>query len=377
MCSLSRSVPRIVFVVTRADDLGGAQVHVRDLSVALAERGWTVTVLSGSHGPLSAAVTERGVPFKSLPHLVRPVRPIKDVRAIYEIRGALEELRPDLVSLHSSKAGILGRLSGVALGVPILFTAHGWGFSSGGNPLATRAFRFMERAVAPLADAIIAVSEADRELALQLHLAKPGQIVTVHNGMLDIVPALLARPGAHVPHLVMVARFAPPKDHDLLLRALADLRELDWRLSLIGDGPLEPAARHLVDRYGLQSRVSFLGFREDVANILATAQIFVLASRSEAFPRSILEAARAGLPTVASDVGGVRESVLDGRTGYVVPPGDPDSLRERIQVLIGDAPLRESMGRAARELYEESFTFERMVSRTIEVYERLLGRALS
>lgn len=351
-------------------------MHVRDLSIALAGQGWDVRVLAGSRGPLSEALERRGVPFASLPDLVRPVRPVKDLRAIQEIRAALRSIQPDLVSLHSSKAGILGRLAGAALGVPVLFTAHGWGFSSSTHPLGRWGFRLVERAMAPLADRIIAVSEADRKLALRFHLATPSQIVGVHNGMPDVPLTLRARPAGEPPHLVMVARFAPPKDHALVVEALSDLRALDWRLSFVGDGPQEPEIRSMVERQGLAARISFLGFRQDVAEILAGAQAFILASKSEAFPRSILEAARSGLPTIASDVGGIRESVLTGRTGFVVPSGDRVALREHLRLLVQDPELRSTMGGRARELYESEFTFQRMVVRTIQVYESLLGRRL-
>lgn len=367
----------IVFAVTRADDLGGAQVHVRDLSLALAERGWKVTILAGSEGPLSNDVQNRGLPFRTIPHLVRSVSPVADVRAVAELRAALRQLQPDLLSLHSSKAGVLGRLSALKLGFPVLLTAHGWGFSSASNPLAERAYRLIERTMSPLADRIIAVSEADRRLALRFDLAEPSQIVTIHNGMPDIAPSLIADAAARPTHVVMVARFAPPKDHELLLTALADLHESDWNLSLIGGGPLEEGVRRRVDELGLRSRVSFLGFRRDVDRILATAQLFVLTSRSEAFPRSILEAARAGLPTIASDVGGIREAVLDGQTGFVVPAGDRGALRARLDQLIGDGSLRAEMGRRARARFEEHFTLEHMVTRTVEVYEDLLGSRAS
>lgn len=371
------TVARIVFVVTRADEIGGAQIHVRDMSVALQRRGWDVTVISGSRGVLSEDLERRGIAFRSLPRLVRAVRPLRDVRAALELRRHFRELKPDLISLHSSKAGVLGRLAGARLQIPVLFTAHGWGFSSSSRPLTRTLLLSIDRWTTPLADGIIAVSEADRALALRLHLAVPEQITTVHNGMPDVGLSLRARPDASPPHLVVVARFAPPKDHALLLRSLAGLTDLSWRLSLVGDGPLLEPSRQLARKLGLATRTTFLGFQGDVANILADAQLFVLPSNSEAFPRSILEASRAGLPVVASDVGGVRESVEDAETGYVVPPGDIEALRTCLRTLMADPELRARMGAASRQRYERFFTLERMVRCTIRVYERLLGRDLS
>jgi len=367
----------IVFVVTRADEIGGAQVHVRDLSVALRRRGWDVSVVSGSQGVLSEDLARHGVPFHSIPNLVRPVRPRSDLQAVLELRRFLREWKPDLVSLHSSKAGVLGRLAMAGLGVPTLFTAHGWGFSSSNRVPVRGVLLLIERCMSPLADRIIAVSEADRSLAIRLRLARADQITTVHNGMPDVSRDLRSKPEASPPHVAMVARFAAPKDQALLLRALAGLTDLEWQMSLIGEGPRLEAARRLATELQIASRVNFTGFRRDVAELLAESQVFVLASNSEAFPRSILEASRAGLPIVASDVGGVRESVADGKTGFVVPTGDLEALRLRLRALLGDRDLRARLGDASRQRYERLFTFERMVERTINVYEELLGRDLS
>jgi SAM-dependent methyltransferase len=159
-----------------------------------------------------------------------------------------------------------------------------------------------------------------------------------------------------------------------VLRALSGLKDLDWQLELIGDGPLRGQLEALTQSLDLTSRVTFLGFRRDVPERLAEAQVFLLISKWEGFPRSILEAMRAGLPVVASDVGGVQESVVDGTTGYVIPRGDTVRLRECLRKLITSAELRASMGAAGRARYEDKFTFDRLVERTTKVYESVLGK---
>jgi glycosyltransferase involved in cell wall biosynthesis len=196
-------------------------------------------------------------------------------------------------------------------------------------------------------------------------------MTAIHNGMPGC--NLRAEPGRRcVPRLVMVARFRQPKDHALLLRALAGVEE-DYRLQLVGDGPLMHYAMHLSEALGIDGRVEFLGLRGDVKELLAQAQVFVLASNYEGFPISIVEAMRAGLPVVASDVGGVSESVCDGENGFLVPRGDMPTLRNRLQKLISNATLRERMGAASRRRYVEEFTVERMVSKTLAVYEKVLS----
>jgi glycosyltransferase involved in cell wall biosynthesis len=174
----------------------------------------------------------------------------------------------------------------------------------------------------------------------------------------------------------MVARLSHWKDQPALLHALADLKDLEWQLELIGNGPLREQLEAVTESLGLTSRVTFLGYRRDVPERIAEAQLFLLISKWEGFPRSILEAMRAGLPVVASDVGGVQESVVDGITGFVVPRGDTERLRACLRQLITSPELRVRMGEAGRTRYEEKFTFNRLVERTTTVYESVLGKEL-
>ena len=366
---------RVVYTLTRSDTVGGAAVHVRDCARAMLDRGEEAAVLVGGEGPFLGQLAERDVPHRSIPHLVgRPFALWAWAPAILEIRSALSELDPDLVSCHTSNAGFLGRLAAASLGIPAIFTAHSWAFTEGKSRWRQAIFTAGERSVAPLTRRIITVSDYDRELALARSVAPAEKLVTVHNGMPDVGEELRAEPGAGRARLVMVARFERQKDHPTLLRALARLEDRPWRLTLVGDGPRMDAARGLAGELGLSDRIRFAGYRDDVAGILADARVFVLASRWEGFPRTIVEAMRAGLPVVASDVGGVAEAVADGETGFVVPPGEPAELADRLAALLDDPDRRTRMGRAGRRRYEENFTFERMFERTRAVYREALGR---
>jgi glycosyltransferase involved in cell wall biosynthesis len=170
----------------------------------------------------------------------------------------------------------------------------------------------------------------------------------------------------------MIARFEPQKDHATLLRALGDLKAYAWELDLIGDGPQRQQMELLAQSLGIRERVHFLGQRRDVDRLLTLAQIGVLVSNWEGFPLSILEAMRAGLPMVASDVGGVSEAIEEGATGYVVPQGQPAPLRDRIERLLSDPGLRARLGSAGRQRYEQHFTLDRLVAKTLAVYQDVL-----
>ena len=166
-----------------------------------------------------------------------------------------------------------------------------------------------------------------------------------------------------------VARLEFQKDHETLFRALAGLLDREWTLELVGDGPREEQMRALAGQLGIGGRVQFSGLCSDVAQRLARAQIYALISNYEGFPISILEGMRAGLPVIASDVAGVRESVQDGRTGLVVPPRDAAATRAGLEKLLSSSALRRQMGEAGRKRFEERFTLDKMVDATLAVYE--------
>jgi glycosyltransferase involved in cell wall biosynthesis len=364
---------RIAFVITRADAVGGAQVHVRDLAAALLREGHEAKVFVGGTGPVTAAMDAMGVPYQSLRHLVHPIRPWRDWLAVSELAEALGGFRPELVSTHSSKAGLVGRLAARRVGVPALFTAHGWAFTEGVGGLKSRVYRLVERVASRWARRILTVSEYDRDLAIRKGVAPPEKLVAIHNGMPDVPVVLRSDPAKQPPHIVMVARFEKQKDHRTLVLALAGVQDLPWTMELIGGGPLMEGTKRLAVEHGIAGRVNFPGDGTSVAERLAQAQLFVLTSHYEGLPRSIIEAMRAGLPVVASDVGGVAEEVADGETGFVVPRGDVERLRGRLRTLLSDPATRVRMGDNARRRYENSFTLGRMVEETWRVYDEVLG----
>jgi glycosyltransferase involved in cell wall biosynthesis len=364
---------KIAYIVTTASPIGGAQIHVRDLAGAAAAQGHSPSVITSGSGTFIEDLRGLGIPVRVLRHLGVPIHPLRDLRALREIHAALVELRPDLIAAHSSKAGILGRLAGRSLRVPVVFTVHGWAFTPGVPPLQAAVYRQAERLVAPLATKFITVSEYDRQLGLAARIAGADRMVTVHNGMPDIAEDRRADPGRVPVRLVMVARFGAQKDHATLFRALAQLRDHRWELHLVGEGPLMGEMQSLARELGVAERVQFLGQRNDVDRILSQSQISLLVTNWEGFPLSILEAMRAGLPVIASSVGGVSESVTEEETGYLVPRGDARRLRDRIERLLTSPELRVRLGGNGRARYQREFTLTHSVNRTLDVYRDVLA----
>lgn len=365
---------KVIFVITRSDVMGGASVHLLDLAAGLQSCGYDITILVGGQGVFLQHAQDRSLSCISLKYLTREIDLVIDIKAIFELRGVLKRLKPDLIHLHSSKAGIIGRISAIGLPAPCIFTAHGWAFTEGVSPRRRFLYRFIERLIAPLAKRIITVSDYDRTLALAGRVALPGQLAVVHNGMPDISAKMRAQRVAlgDIVRFVMVARFEAPKDQLSLLRAFAALPSGQWRLELIGDGPQMQAAIDLATSLGLADSVIFSGACIDVASRLAASDVFILISRWEGLPLTILEAMRAGLPVIASDVGGVAEAVQDGETGYLIKRDATGLLIERLGLLLADVEMRRRMGEAGRLRYESDFTFSLMLDKTIAVYEEAL-----
>jgi glycosyltransferase involved in cell wall biosynthesis len=363
---------KLAYIVTRADPIGGAQVHVRDMALAVRQAGHQATVLTSGSGPFVDDLRAQGTPVRLMEHLSMPIAPVRDYRAFRELQRVLGELRPDLIAAHSSKAGTLARLAARSLRIPVVFTAHGWAFTPGVPDAQAALYRRIERLVGPLANRIITVSEFDRRLALEARIAPPDRIVTVHNGIPDTDVSLRADPTRSPPRVVMVARFMAQKDHRTLFQALAGLTGHPWELDLIGDGPLMEDMRRLAAELGLGDRVRFLGQRKDVGAILAASQAFLLISNWEGFPLSTLEAMRSGLPVLASAVGGVDEAVEDGTTGFLVARGDVAALRDRLTRLLVDPALRGQLGAQGRRRFESTFTLDHSVRQTLDVYRRVL-----
>jgi glycosyltransferase involved in cell wall biosynthesis len=200
-------------------------------------------------------------------------------------------------------------------------------------------------------------------------------MTVVHSGIADSPER--ARPArATSSRIAMVARFSVFNDHEVLVRAFAQV-DSSARLLLIGDGPTRRDTERLVAELGIAERVEFTGDRDDVARLLSGVDIFVLASRNDHLPISILEAMRAGLPVIATRVGGIPELVAPGVTGFLVEPRSIEEMTRALSDLIANKPLRGSMGRAGRARYERLFSFRRMMERTRAVYGDVLNERRS
>lgn len=360
---------KILIVSTNAD-WAGAPVHVLTLANALASR-YELSVVFGEEGPVRQALLAQGIPSTVVPTLRSSINPIRDIRCFFSFLKLVRVAQPDLLHAHSSKAGMITRLAAAILHIPCIYTVHGWGFGPGRSRLQSALVYGVERMSSHFSRATyIFVSDADRRVGTERLRLRPDQCHTIRNGTPDHGQiANVAQNSA----AIMAARVCHAKDHDLLLRSFQECRT-PFKLVLVGEGTQTPEFQQRVRAHApdKHTQVACLGLSESIPSLLARAGMFVLCSRYEGLPLSIIEAMCAGLPIVATDVGGVGELVEDGVNGFLVPPGDQPALSRCLDLLQSDAALRVRMGQASRARYVAEFEISRMASAVVQMYNKML-----
>ncbi|MEP6893617.1 MAG: glycosyltransferase [Gaiellaceae bacterium] len=280
--------------------------------------------------------------------------------------------RAELIHAHSAKAGFLARVAALTAGRRrrCIFTPHGWSFWAAGGAEA-RVYLGLERLAAHWCHSLVALSQAERAAGLDAGVGREEQYRVIFNGVDVERFALTPEP---VPdRIVLVTRFAPPKRNDLLVDAFAIVRRTrpQAELHIVGDGPDRGALERQMGELGLDGPVRLLGRRDDVPEILSRAACFVLASDYEGAPLAVIEAMAAGVPVVATGVGGVPELVADGESGFVVPGGEAPALAAAVEAVLSDPSRARQMGDVGRVIARSRLSHERMIRDLLSLYEEV------
>lgn len=375
---------RVLMVVRPA--AGGMKEHVLVLARGLIARGHAVEIAAPATSDVAEAARAEGLVVHGI-GLVGPLHPLADPRAAGELARIIRAGGFDVVHAHGFKAGFVGRLAAWrAGGRPIVVTVHNHVLSRTDTSAAARwRYRVVERALSGLVSRYIAVSDSiARELTAGFGLPA-GKVVTIHNGI-DTAPflapqdrvaaraALGVAEGAQV--VGVAARFSAQKGLRHLVAAVPELvrRRPGIRVVIGGSGPLERSLREQAVALGVADAILWPGQIADMPRFLAALDVYVSPAETEAFGLGLIEAGAAGVPVVATRVGGVPEVVLDGDTGLLVAAGDPQALAAAVLALLGDAKTAARLAAAGRARAASSFSPERMVDATLAVYLDALGR---
>lgn len=388
---------KVIHVITRLDWGGSAQ---NTLLTALGQdrTKFEPIVVAGRAGRWDAQggdrateanclrLTEAGIRWVLLPSLTREVNPLKDLVTLWRLVSLFRQERPAIVHTHTSKAGALGRLAAWLTDVTVVVhTPHGHVFYGHFGRLASRLFLWIERGLARMTTVLIALTEAERDEHLARRVGRAEQFSVVPSGIdLDRFRAAAGRRRVHpagfgcpADALVIgsVGWLTEVKGHRYLIEAFARLKPVhpNLHLVIVGSGGLREAYLALADRAGGADALHLLGDRQDVPDCLAGMDLFVLPSLNEGMGRVLIEAMAAGLPVVASRVGGVPAIVEDRHTGLLVPAGDAVALASALEELVQNPAWAKELGVAAGRSIGERFGSDAMVRAIESVYDRALA----
>jgi glycosyltransferase involved in cell wall biosynthesis len=360
--------------------LGGGQTAVLLLAENLDPGRFEVVVSSGGEGPLADEARRHGIPYFPVSLGKRPgFRPVRKMAAL------LKAQEIDILHTHGGIAGLFGRSAARRARTPgVVHTLHGIHYLHYRSPALRRSYVFLERKCSRWTDRLILVCRSDLEKARRHRLAPERKMTVILNGT-DVRTEVPAERIAGLreelgwtparPVVGTVARLHRQKGVIHLLRAAPQVFGAfpDATIAVVGDGPERDRLRREARRLGLDSRFQFLGERNDAAEVLALFDLFVLPSLWEGLPFVLVEAAALSRPIVATAVDGVPEVLDDGKTGLLVPPGDPPALSEAVIRLLTDRDEAARIGVTARRLVPPRFPLRRMVEQTENLYLDVLA----
>lgn len=360
---------KVMYCITQSN-WGGAQAHVFELICDQIRRKNTVILVTGEDGELCKRLTNLKVKVVITESLNREVNVFSDLKAIYAIRKIIRKEKPNIVHLHSSKAGFIGRIAAIGLDVRVIYTVHGWVFN---NPQISRIknvlFSLSERLASPLTDKYLFVSKYDYNLAINRHYlknSKRGKVV--YNGVAN--PKFRKNTFLHNPaRLLMVARFSNQKDQATLIQSVQSLKDCVV-LTLVGNGPTLDKNEKLVNKLGLQDYVKFEGFHRNIDDYLKDSDIFILSTHYEGLPISIIEAMSFELPIIATNRNGNSELVVDGFNGFLTD-GTVRDMELKIKKVLKNTKL---LGENSKKLFLRKFQLDKVLNSVNDVYLQQVER---
>lgn len=374
--------PKIrVLETIRQGAIGGGESHVLNLVSALDSSRFEPVVLSFTHGPMVDRLREMQVPV----HVIETERPF-DITKWKQVKELMQRERIDLVHAHGTRAQSNTFWAARQLGLPVLYTVHGWSFHVDQPFWLSGSRKAGERLLMNYANVTVCVSESNRLDGLKFSGMKNAEVVRYGIDLTEFDPTKKQGPGLRTelglrPETVVVGslvRMTIQKDPLTLIRAVAALPpELDLVCLMIGEGDLKPAAEQLARDLKVGDRVRFLPFRQDVSYVLQGLDIYCLPSLWEGLPIGLLEAMAMGKAVVATAIDGTREAVESEVNGLLIEPGAPAQLTEAIARLAADPALRQRLGHQAYCTVQERFHAEKMTRAIEQLYERLYRPAVA
>ena len=359
---------KILYIVTKSD-LGGVTKYLLEIVNHLPQAYEPFFIMS-NEGYFSKELCKLG--FEKNIYFVKMTNSIFDIKThiLSNIKtlSLILKIKPDIIHCNSTTAGIVGRISGFLTRTPVVFTVHGWAFTSGTNKKKQTFYKILETLLATFTKKIICVSEYDRQIALKVMPFFKNKFITIHNGISDIPDEFKKKEFSKDQlKIVMISRFCPQKDPYTLIKAVDQLNKegLNIELDLFGYGEeLDKVLSTIEETNG--SNIQYKGEISDVTPILKDYDVYALISNWEGLPIGIIEAMRAGLPILVSDVGGNSECIKDN--GFLVKRQDVSGCKIQLKKFLDNKDNLQEFAKNSRCFFEEEFMCEKMVCKTIKEY---------
>lgn len=378
-------LPKILYIITRLDR-GGSAEAVLQWAERMKAEGHETKIITGRtiepHTDLKKYSERTGVPVIILQSLHREIEPLSDLQAFFKLLKIIGNEKPDIVHTNSSKAGLLGRMAAWLNRVPaVIHSPHGHIFYGYYGKIKTGIFIILERLTAKITNKITILTQPGIDDHLKIKIAPKSKFVLLPAGIdleLYRIPqksqdSIRQSLDIGEDDIVIgwVGRMVDIKNPKMFIETAKILNENKYKFVMVGDGPLANDCQRLVDKYGLSEQFVFTGHRNDVPDLLHAMDIYVLTSDNEGLGRSILEAQSAGIPVIATSVGGVPEIVKDHLNGILVPARDIAALAQSIRELAGDSSTIDKFKKEAEKNLSE-YSLDNTVAALNSIYRDLL-----
>jgi len=391
---------KILYVITKSN-WGGAQRYVYDLATNMPKSLYDISVALGGDGLLSQKLENAKIKVINIPHLERDFKLFNDVLVFWSLIQLFIHEKPNVIHLNSSKIGGLGALAGriyngierikkllttnYSLPTRIIFTAHGWAFNEPRGFFSRNLIKLLSWMTILFSHKIIAVSEKDYHQAIKMPLSK-NKIFCVQNGvkMVQLIDKMEARKillgkkfekFEKCKWICTIAELTNNKGIEYAIKSFAknNVRSAENTKMIyvvIGDGENKYKLANLVKQLNLTSKVFLVGYKKNASVLLRAFDIFLLPSVKEGLPYVLLEAGRTGLPTIATNVGGIPEIITDMESGILVRPKDSNEIHKALSFLTTDEKRMKKLGNSLKKHIKENFTTTKMIEETVGVYEK-------
>jgi len=369
---------KVCQIITKLE-LGGAQKFTLYTAQCLDKNKFNSFLICGKGGMLDDEASEKTRVLK-VGELVREISPLKDIRALYKIWRILKKEKPDVVHTHSSKAGIIGRIAAKLAGIKVIIhTIHGYSFNDTQKWHIKYLYIFLERFCSMFSDKLIVENNSDINKGLKYKIAKKDKFTIITSGIdtqyyknyvpnADFRNTLVRDPSAKI--ILTIGPFKHQKNLGDFIRAGEIVsRQFDNAyFFIVGDGELRPELEVLIEKLNLNNKITLLGWRRDIIELLSACDIFVMTSLWEGLPRTILDAMCCAKPVIANAVGGISDIIKDGENGFLTLPLIYSETAEKIIYLLNDEKLFKKIGENAKDSITINFDINYAVRQHENLY---------